>query len=70
MEVDKKPMTPRFSGLAAVQMGFSLDFVAVLAEVSRGAVSSFACSDGQPVMTKVDTNVRMLSSVSPALADL
>jgi hypothetical protein len=32
-----------------VQMGNSLDFVTVRAEISRGAASSFAYSDGHPV---------------------
>jgi hypothetical protein len=50
----QEPMTPRFSGLVAIQMGYSLDFVAVLAEVSHGAASSFAYSDGQLVVPKVD----------------
>jgi hypothetical protein len=54
MEVYQEPMTPRFSGLEAVQMWYSLDFVAVLAEFSRGAASSFAYSDGQPVVTKFE----------------
>jgi hypothetical protein len=54
VEVDQKPVTPRFSDLAAVQMGNSLDFVAVRAEVSRGAAPSFAYFDGQPVVTKFD----------------
>jgi hypothetical protein len=54
MDVDQEPMTPRFSNLAAVQMIYSLDFFVVLAEVSRGAASSFAYSDGQPVVTKFD----------------
>ena len=39
IEVDKKPIMPRLSGLAAVQMGNSLDFVAVSAEIRRGAAS-------------------------------
>jgi hypothetical protein len=30
VEVDQEPMTPRFSDLAVVQMGNSLDFLAVL----------------------------------------
>jgi hypothetical protein len=59
-------MTLHFSGLTAVQMGNSLDIVAVPLEVRRGAASSFAYSDGQPVVT---TNVRALSE-SPALAEL
>jgi hypothetical protein len=35
-------------------MGNSLDFVAVRAKGSRGAASSFAYSDGQPVVIKFD----------------
>jgi hypothetical protein len=54
VEVDQEQVTPRFSDRAAVQMGSSLDFVTVRAEVSRGAASSFAYSDGQPVVTKFD----------------
>jgi hypothetical protein len=54
IEVDREPMTPRFSGLAAVQVGNSLDVVAVSAEIRRGATSSFAYADGQPVVSKFD----------------
>jgi hypothetical protein len=36
-QADQEPVTPRFSDLAAVQMGNSLDIVAVRAEVSRCA---------------------------------
>jgi hypothetical protein len=54
MEVDQEHMTPRFSGLTAVQMGDSLNFVAVPAEGRRGVASSFAYSDGQPVVSKFD----------------
>jgi hypothetical protein len=55
MEVDQEPMTPRLSELAtAVQMGDSLDFLAVPAEIRHGAASSFAYSDGQPVVSKFD----------------
>jgi hypothetical protein len=52
MEVDQEPMTPRYSGLTAIPVGNSLDFVAVLAEIRRGAASSFAYSDGQLVVSK------------------
>jgi hypothetical protein len=54
VEMDQEPITPRFSGLAAVQMGNSLDFVAVSAEIRRGAASSFAYADGQPIVSKFD----------------
>jgi hypothetical protein len=54
MEADQEPLTPRFSGLAAVQMGNRLDFVAVPAEIRRGATSSFAYSDGQPVVSNFE----------------
>jgi hypothetical protein len=52
--VDQEPMTPLCSGLAAIQVGNSLDFVAVSAEIIRGAASSFAYADGQPVVSKFD----------------
>jgi hypothetical protein len=52
--LDFVAVLPLFSGLAAVKMGNSIDFVAVLAEVSRSAASSFAYSNGQPVVTKFD----------------
>jgi hypothetical protein len=46
VEVDQKPMTTRCTKFAAVQVGNSLDFVAVWAEISRSATSSFAYADG------------------------
>ena len=52
--VNREPMTPRFSGLAAVQMGNGLDVVAMSAEIRRGDASSFTYSDGQPVVSKLD----------------
>jgi hypothetical protein len=52
--VGQEPKTPRFSGLAAVQIGNSLDVVAVSAEIRHGAASSFAYADGQPVVSKFD----------------
>jgi hypothetical protein len=54
MEMDQESMTPRFSGLTAVQMANSLDFIALPAEIRRGVALSFAYSDGQPVVTKFD----------------
>jgi hypothetical protein len=54
IELDQEPMTPLRSGLAAVQMGNSLDFVAVSAEIRHGAASSFAYACGQPVVSKFD----------------
>jgi hypothetical protein len=46
VEVDQKPMVPRCSNLAAIQMGNSLDFVALRAEINYGTASSFAYADG------------------------
>jgi hypothetical protein len=39
-------MAPQSPGLAAVQRGDGLDFVALRADVSRSAASSFAYADG------------------------
>jgi hypothetical protein len=47
-------MAPLRSGLATIQMGNSLNFVAVAAEIRRGAASSFAYANGQPVVGKFD----------------
>jgi hypothetical protein len=46
VELNQKPMTPWSTNMAAVQMGNSLDFVALRAEVSRGAASSLTYADG------------------------
>jgi hypothetical protein len=47
VEVNQKPMTTRCMELAAVQVGNSLDFVALRAEIRRrNAVLSFAYADG------------------------
>jgi phosphatidylglycerophosphate synthase len=46
VEVDQKPLTPRCSYLAVVQMGSRLDFFTLRAEISRSAASSFAYADG------------------------
>jgi hypothetical protein len=43
LEVDQKPKTPCFTSMAAVQMGNSLDFVALRAKVSAGAANSSLC---------------------------
>jgi hypothetical protein len=54
VEVDQKSMTPRFTDLAAVQIGNGPDFVALRVAVSCGAASSFAYSDRQPVVAKFE----------------
>jgi hypothetical protein len=64
VEVNQKLVTPRLSDLAAVPIGNSLDFVVVLAEVIRGAVSSFAYSDRQPVVTRFDHECSEVASES------
>jgi hypothetical protein len=46
VEMDQKPLTPWSTNMAAVQMGNSLDFVALRAKVSRAAASSLAYADG------------------------
>ncbi len=46
VEVDQKSMTPRCSGLAAVQMRNRLDFGQLRAKISGSAASSFAYADG------------------------
>ena len=46
LEVDQKPNTPWSSNMAAVQMGDSLDFVALRGKVSRAAAPSLAYADG------------------------
>jgi hypothetical protein len=46
VEMDQKPLTPWSTNMAAVQMGNSLDFVALRAKVSRAAAQSVAYADG------------------------
>jgi hypothetical protein len=46
VEVDQKPLTPWLTDLASVQMGNSLDVVALRAKVRRAAASSLAYADG------------------------
>ena len=46
VKVNQKPMTPRSTNMAAVQVGNSLDFVALWAEVSRAAASFLTYADG------------------------
>jgi hypothetical protein len=45
VDLGQKPMTPRYTNLAAVQIGNGLDFVALRAEISRSAASSCAYAD-------------------------
>jgi hypothetical protein len=46
VEFSDRLMMPRCTGLAEVQVGYGLGFVALQAEISRGAASSFAGADG------------------------
>jgi hypothetical protein len=64
IEVDQEPMPPLCSGLAAVQIGYRLDFVAVSAEIRLGAASSFAYADGQPVVIKFDYECIVRESIT------
>jgi hypothetical protein len=56
----QEPVTPSCTGLAVVQVGNALDFAALWTDISRGAASSFAYSDGEPAVN-LTIKVRKLS---------